>query len=366
MLGVLLTLSLGGAAYAVTSTTTPDFSLTTAVTSATTTPGGAAAYGLNLHSVGGFSDNVTLSVAGLPAGATATFGTNPSFVDPSLASGTTLWINTSSSTPVANDPNIVVTASNSSGNIIHTLNLSLNVGQSGTPDYTLEITPSVQYVSAGNSVTYTVKTVPVSGFTGSVTLTARTVPGAVLLGWNGATAMTAQNPTVTVPAGGSATLTVATTTTNPPGSYAISVTGTSGSLSHTGAATLDIDLFSATGSLSRPLYPGNPPAAIPVTITNPYNYTVTVTGLAASVQANSNGIVFDRRTSQPASACQASWFKFAPSSISSINPVQVPAGSSITLSGSQDPTVQLTDQPVDQDSCANVQLQFNIVGTAQH
>jgi hypothetical protein len=365
LLALVLTFALGGAAYAITSSTPPDFAMTPATTSATTTLGGAAGYGINLQALGGFSDNVTLSVSNLPANSSATFGTNPSFVDPSLASGTTLWINTTSSTPVGTDSNIILTATNSSGTITHTATLSLTVAQSGTPDYTIEVTPSTQYISAGGSVTYNVKTVASNGFTGSIMLSAKTVPGAVALGWNGAPPTTAQNPSVTVPAGGSATLTVTTASTNPPGSYAVTVTGTSGSVSHTSAATLDIDLFSATGTLTTTLYPGNSAVPIPATLTDPYNYNVTVTGLAASVKTDGNGTVIDGRTSKAATGCLASWFKFVPSSISSTNTVTLPAGGSVTPPSSLDPMVSMADPLVNQNACQGVQLQFNIVGTAQ-
>lgn len=374
-LGLLLTLALGGAAYAVTSTTTSDFSMTPAVTAATTSPGGTVGYGFNLQATGGFSDNVTLSASGpsggsLPAGTTVSFGTNPSFVDASLASASTMWVSTNSSTPVGSWP-ITVTGTSSTG-AVHTQTVTFNVVASGNPDYTIEMTPTTQYVSAGGSVTYNVKVVPVNKFSGTVTLSANTVPGAVLLGWNGSTPVTAQNPSVAVPVGGSnagtATLTVATTLTNPPGSYAITITGTSGSLSHTVAGTLDIDLFKATGTTSGPLYPE--PASqlmwqpIAVMLTDPYNYGVTVTGLAASVQQDSQGNVIDA-SGNAVPGCLASWFRFKDTPLSSTNMYSLGGGSTQSLPSADDPMISMQDAGVSQDACKGVTLKLSFVGTAQ-
>lgn len=374
-LGLLLTLALGGAAYAVTSTTTSDFTMTPAVTTATTSPGGTVGYGFNLQGTGGFSDNVTLSASGpnggsLPAGTTVSFGTNPAFVDASLASGSTMWVSTSSSTPVGPWP-ITVTGTSSTG-VSHSQIVTLNVTASGNPDYTVEMTPTTQYVSAGGAVTYNVTVVPVNTFRGNVTLSANTVPGAVLLGWNGSTPVTQQNPSVVVPVGGAspatATLTVATTSTNPPGSYAITITGTSGSLSHTVAGTLDIDLFKATGTTSAPLFP-EPSSQlvwqpIAVTLTDPYNYGVTVTGLATSVAQDSHGNVIDS-SGNVVPGCLASWFKFKDTPLSSTNTYQLGGGSTQTLPSGDDPMVAMQDVAVSQNACKGVTLKLEFVGTAQ-
>lgn len=372
-LGLLLTLALGGAAYAVTSTTSSDFTMTPAAMTATTSPGGSVGYGFNLQGTGGFSDNVTLSASGpaggpLPAGTAVSFGTNPSFVDASLASGSTMWVSTSSSTPVGLWP-ITVTGTSSSG-VSHSQIVTLNVTSSGNPDYAIEMTPTTQYVSAGSPVTYNVTIVPVSKFSGNVTLSANSVPGAVLLGWNSSPPSTAQNQSVTVPVGngnpGTAKLTVATTSTNPPGSYAITITGTSGSLSHTVAGTLDIDLFKAAGTTSAPLYP-EPSLQwqpIAVTLTDPYDYAVTITGLAASVAQDSQGNVIDS-SGNVVPGCLASWFKFKDTPLSSTNTYSLGGGSTQALPSGDDPMIAMQDVPVSQDACKGVTLKLNFVGTAQ-
>ena len=95
---------------------------------------------------------------------------------------------------------------------------------STTPDFTLSGTAVSSSISAGGSATYTVSTAAVNGFAGAVNLG---VTGGLP---SGATA--SFTPTSIAP-GASSTLTVATTTNTLAGSFTLSVTGTSGTLTHT-------------------------------------------------------------------------------------------------------------------------------------
>lgn len=362
---LVLLVALGGAAYAVTGTTAPDFTITSSVSTQTVAPGAVTGYGIGLQATGSFSDNVSLSVSGLPANTTASFGTNPAFVDSSLASSSTLWVTTTSSTPTGSSP-LTITGVSSNGTQ-HSTTVMLNVVASSSPDFSIEVTPSTQYVSAGGNVQYSVLVRPINGFSGNVTLSAKTVPGAVSLGWSGVGSVTtAQNPATTIAAGKSATLTVASTTQNPPGSYTVAVTGNSGGIQHSAVVNLNIDLFAATGTVPGQVYPGKT-IQIPLTLTNPYNYAVTVTGLAASVQTDpATGYVLDGRTNAPANGCLGSWFKFGPSSLSSTTTLQIPANGSVGLPAASGPSITLTDLPTPQDACKGVVLKLNFVGSGQH
>src|SRR5215469_11868108 len=57
--------------------TNPDFSLTDSPSSLTVTQGTSGTSTVTVHPAGGFTGSVTLSASGLPAGVTASFGTNP-------------------------------------------------------------------------------------------------------------------------------------------------------------------------------------------------------------------------------------------------------------------------------------------------
>jgi hypothetical protein len=97
-----------------------------------------------------------------------------------------------------------------------------------SPDFTLSATPSSQTVGQGNSTTYNVAVISSFGFSGAVSFSASGLPSGATAGFN---------PTA-VTGSGSSTLTVTVGSTTPIGSYSMTITGTSGSLSHSVTATL--------------------------------------------------------------------------------------------------------------------------------
>ena len=98
-------------------------------------------------------------------------------------------------------------------------------------DFSLTATPSSQTVVVGSSGSYTVNVNPVAGFSGQVNFTVSGLP---------AQASASFNPS-TVTGSGSSTLNVTVGVTTPGGSYPITITGTSGSLSHSVGVTLAVD-----------------------------------------------------------------------------------------------------------------------------
>jgi hypothetical protein len=94
-------------------------------------------------------------------------------------------------------------------------------------NFTVSATTS-RGVTPGTSANYTLSVTPSGGFTGTVSLSVSGLP-------TGATATF--NPTL-ITTSGSSELTVSTVSSTPVNSYALTITGTSGSLSQTAAATL--------------------------------------------------------------------------------------------------------------------------------
>ena len=180
--------------------------------------GSGTSYTVNVASVGGFSGNVSLGVAGLPSGAGGAF--NPTSV--AAPGSSTLTVTTAVSTPTGND---TLTITGTSGSLMNSSTVTLAVN-----DFTVSTAPASQTVAAGNSTNYTVTIGNDNGFTGTVGLTAGGLP-------SGATA--SFNPT-SVNSVGSSTLTVSTTASTPTGTNTLSVTGTSGSLAHSNTVTLDV------------------------------------------------------------------------------------------------------------------------------
>lgn len=99
-------------------------------------------------------------------------------------------------------------------------------------DFTISVAPSSRTVNRGQATTYTVTINSVNGFTGNVSLSVSGLP-------NRTTATFSPNP---VSGGsGTSTLTVDTHKRTTTGSYPLTITGTSGSLSHGTTATLVVN-----------------------------------------------------------------------------------------------------------------------------
>src|SRR5204862_162567 len=94
------------------------------------------------------------------------------------------------------------------------------------PNFTLSAAPASQTVTQGGSTSYGVTISPTGGFTGSVTLSVSGLP-------SGANGSFTPNP-----ATGSSTLSVSTSPSTPTGTYTLTITGVSGSLTHTTTVTL--------------------------------------------------------------------------------------------------------------------------------
>jgi len=99
------------------------------------------------------------------------------------------------------------------------------------PDFSVSATPSSQKVTQGNSTSYTVNVASSGGFAGTVGLSVSGLP-------QGATAIF--NPT-SITTSGSSTLSVSTLNSTPAGSYPLTITATSGSLTHIATVTLVVN-----------------------------------------------------------------------------------------------------------------------------
>src|SRR5262249_12573679 len=97
----------------------PDFSLSTTPSSLTVRAGSTASYTENITRTGGFTDPVTLSISGLPAGAAGAFNPNPA-----SGSSSALSVTTSSTTPAGS---YVFTVTGTSGALTRTSTATLVV-----------------------------------------------------------------------------------------------------------------------------------------------------------------------------------------------------------------------------------------------
>jgi hypothetical protein len=202
----------------------PDFSIAASPASQTVTQGGGTSYTATVTASGGFTGVVSFSVSGLPSGASASF--NPTSVTGSGAS--TLSVSTSSTTPAGT---YTLTITGTSGALSHSTTVKLVVNPvGGVPDFTISVSPASLNVTRGNTGSYTVTIGAVNGFTGSVGLSVSGL-GSRVTGTFSPTSVTGS---------GTSTLSVTAARNASRGARTITITGVSGSLSHSTTATLNV------------------------------------------------------------------------------------------------------------------------------
>ena len=133
-------------------------------------------------------------------------------------------------------------------------------GSAPAPDFALAATPAAVSVPAGGTASYDVAVTAANGFAADVSL--------AVSGPAGVTGSLA--PAVVAGGSGSSRLTVTTSALTAPGSYQVTVTGTSGALSHAATVTLTVQAapppagrleFSTLGSANPPGLTGSPDPA---------------------------------------------------------------------------------------------------------
>ena len=235
----------------------------------TVTAGGQATCQVTVSPLDGFNSSVTLGATGLPSGVTAGF--SPSSI--SGGSGTsTLTLSASSST----SPGIYslgsITITGSGGSIARQSPMTLVVA--AQPNFSISASPSSQNITIGGSTSYTVNVGSLDGFNGTVALSVSGLP---------ANAGGSFSPTSITGGSGSSTLDITTATNTPNGTYTLTVTGVSGTLTNSTTVTLLLNDFSISAS----------PSSQTVTAGSSTNYTVTVgniNGFGGTVTFSASGL----------------------------------------------------------------------------
>jgi hypothetical protein len=125
-----------------------------------------------------------------------------------------------------------VTITGTGGGLTHTTTVTLVVQAPSVGDFTISLSPLSRSVTVGSSTTYTVAIGAQNGFAGVVTFAATGLP----------TGATASFSPSSVTGSGTSTMTVSTGGNTPKGTYPnVTVTGTSGSLSHASTVSLTVN-----------------------------------------------------------------------------------------------------------------------------
>jgi pre-peptidase len=197
-----------------------DFSISASPTGISLGHGASGTVTIGTAVVSGSPESVSLSISGVPAGATASFGTNP------ITAGGSAVLTINAGTAAAGTYTLTVTGTAPSA--AHSAGVTLTIA--GSPDFSVGVSPASRSIVAGSSTTYTVATGALNGSTQSIALSVSGLPA-------GATA--SFSPT-TVAAGGSSTLTVAVASTATPSTSTFTVSGTSGAVQHSATASVTV------------------------------------------------------------------------------------------------------------------------------
>jgi hypothetical protein len=236
-------------------------SLNSSPSSLTVTKGYSTTATVALANNVGFAGTASLTATS-PAGLTATL--NPTSITVSGTSTLTISASTSIAT---GQYSVVVSGSNSFTTRSTTVSVTVSAPAS---DFTVAVNPSPVSVPQGFSSTPTVTLTSIGGFQGTVSLTVSTSFMAL-------TASASPTP-VSLSSGGSvnSTLTVNSSTL---GSYSISITATSGSISHSLTVRVYVTnfIFNSNGT-SASFKAGSPGAAVTfymVSVNGPLTFTLT-------------------------------------------------------------------------------------------
>ena len=147
-------------------------------------------------------------------------------------------------------------------------------------DFSVTALPSSRKIPPGTGATYSVSVTPSGGFNDTVSFSVSGLP-------SGATATF--NPS-SITGSGSSTLSIATSSSTPPGNYPLTITATSGNLTHTAKISLQVADFSLSASPSSQTVGRNSQTTFTVSVAalGPFSAPVTflVSGLPARASSS--------------------------------------------------------------------------------
>ena len=210
--------------------TNPDFTISASPSGLTITAGTSGTSTITVGSSNGFSGTILLTHAALPAGISATINPTSINLAPGASAGSTLTITTSTSAPPGS---YAITITGNSGSISHSTNMDVTVTTAGQPEFAVQANPTQITLRLGQTGSSTVTLTSVNGFSGSISLSATGAPSGPTLSLSSSTVALQSGGTV------KSTLTIAVGNIAI-GKYVITVTATSGQVSHSVTIVLTV------------------------------------------------------------------------------------------------------------------------------
>lgn len=210
-------------------TAAPDFSISASPNSLTIVQGSSGTSTITVTSLNGFNSAVNLSISGLPTGTTGTFSLASITPSANGSATSTLTVNVGLSTAIGTYSLIVTGISQGK-----THSVSINLTVTAAPDFALSTSPSSLIIVQGSSGNSTITVMSINGFNKSVALSVSGAPTGVTT--------TLSLVSVTPLPNGSATskLTVSVDVAATAGSFTLTITGTSETLTHNTTISLTV------------------------------------------------------------------------------------------------------------------------------
>jgi len=283
-----------------TPTPTADFSLTASPSTVNVTAGASGkTVAVSATAANGFAGNITVAIGGLPSEVTAAPSTLT--LTPGTPQNVTI---TASST--ATSGNVTVTVTGMSGSLTHTANFALTVTAEPPPppagDFMLAVNPATLMLTdgaAGQNIS--VSASPVNGFNSAVAISISGLPAGV----------TASPSTLMIKPGTPQNVKLTAASNAGAGKATVTLTGTSGTLSHTVTAALtvvaatpppvaDFSLSETPTSLALTTGAAGQAVSLTAKAVNGFTGTVTVTysGLPSGVVASPSSLTLTPGTAQ--------------------------------------------------------------------
>jgi uncharacterized membrane protein len=235
--------------------------------------GSSASAAITLSSIGGFSGNAMLTASISPAGPTVSVSPSSVTIPPGGSVGSTFTVQTSTSTP-SGIYNATVTAT--SGFLSFATFLLLRVG----PDFAMSSSPSSLVLRVGTAGSYTVTLTSQNGFAGTLSLSVSGAPAGPTFYMNPSS--------VSLSVGGAATSQLTVTAPSQSALYLITMSATSGVVSHATVMTLNSFDFGISAARSLSLQAGTAKSSM-VTLSSLNGFTGNLT-LTSSVSPSGPGV----------------------------------------------------------------------------
>jgi hypothetical protein len=191
------------------------------------TAGTSSSFVISLQALNGFAGSATVAVSGLPSGVTL----QPATISVSASSPQTVTVQCAS-TVAAKPYSLQVTAT--SGSLSHSATVTMTVQAAPNPDFSLTLTPTSLSLGSGAQDSFQIAMQASGGFSGAVEIQISGLPAGATINPSGSFTLSAAQPQ---------TVTVATANALSGGSYPLTVSASSGSLSHSATEALTVVNF---------------------------------------------------------------------------------------------------------------------------